>query len=859
MILLAVRSLKTRVSRTALTTAGIVLGVAVILAIRITNLSALDSITSVFNEASGRSNLVITGTGSIGSRGFDESVVRRAAGVAGVEVAVPSLQAQTLLADDLPPSQVGISMLGAAFEGILVYGIDPALDPQVREYKLAAGRFVESDLDAREIVLGEEYARSKKIDVGEDIRLLSPTGPEVVRVVGLLSKDGPGQLNNGLFGVMPLHAAQELFHRVGEIDQIDIVAVPSARSTAGLDSLKAVLQERMGDRYSVLYPATQGKRVAQMLSTYQMGLMLFSAVALFVGAFLIYNAFSMTVVERTREIGMLRTVGMTRGQVMSQILVEATVVGVVGAAVGVGVGFGLAQGLIRMMEIILSQDLRNPIISTDSLLVSTVVGIITALLAAAIPAWQAGRVSPLEALRVRGNPRESWVMRRAAPVGTAILCVSSFLIGWEGLSREMRFLLSPIAVFSLFVGATLLVPVTVTVWERLARPGVKRIYGNEGQLGSSNVQRAKLRTTLTVAALMVGAAMILTIRSTTTSFANDIRSWLDVYVGGDLLVHSQVPMRDDLGKRLEGIPGVQAVTPVRYIDVEWAEPDGADARLTFMAIDPAIHRRVTDVAFTANQGNPDQLLAELDQGNVLFISSVMAEKYGLGRGDLLTLYTRRGAQVFRVAAVVVNYQSEGQTVTGSFKDLRRYFGVNDVTVFLLRAQPSYSVDKVRADIERIYGKRRHLTVDSNRDLKARAYQLTSRIFAVFDVLALIAMVVASLGVVNTLMMNVMERTREIGMLRSMGMTKRQVAKMVLAESGMMGLIGGVFGLLFGVVLSRLFMTAASAVEGYAMTFILSRQGVIVCVVVALVVSQLAAIWPARRAAGLRIIEAIHFE
>jgi putative ABC transport system permease protein len=191
--------------------------------------------------------------------------------------------------------------------------------------------------------------------------------------------------------------------------------------------------------------------------------------------------------------------------------------------------------------------------------------------------------------------------------------------------------------------------------------------------------------------------------------------------------------------------------------------------------------------------------------------------------------------------------------------MRRNFRLDNVSAFLLAVSPGYSVEEVQMRIDRLYGERRNLTVDSNEALSGRALSLLDQTGGLFDVLALIAMIVGSLGVINTLTMNVLERTQEIGMLRSLGMTRWQVAKMILAEAGMMGFAGGAFGLFFGLLMSRVVLQAMNAVTGYELSYVLPVQGVVVGLVIALVVSQLAALWPARRAAGINIIEAIQFE
>ena len=854
--LLAFRSLLSRPSRTLFTLLGVVLGVAVILAISITNLSTLDSITTLFNEASGKAHLVVTSS-TTGDQGFPEGILRRIVTVSGVEAAIPSLQAQASLADETS-SKIDISFFGAVAGGLSLYGIDPSLDSQAREYKIVAGQFLSADLDAYDVVLVKDYADEKDIQLEHDIEILTSDGIETLRVVGFISKEGAGQLNNGAFGVIPLEAAQEIFNRVGDLDQIDIVATSQAASGAELDGLKATLQARLGDEYAVTYPAARGRRVTQMLDGYQIGFNFFGVIALFVGAFLIYNAFSMTVVERTREIGMLRTVGMTRRQVIVQILTEAGILGIVGAALGVSVGILLSRGLIRLMEFLLAQEVKQIHIPFDGLATSVLVGVFVTLVAAAIPAWQAGRISPLEAVRIRGNPRESWLIRRGWILGAAILGISYLILYHVPLPQAQEWL-SHFVVLSLLLGGTLLIPISVGAWERMARPWVRRIYGSEGQLGSRNTQRAKLRTTLTVAALMVGVAMILSIRAVTGAFEYDIRSWLENYIGGDLYVHSSLRMRTDLGQRLEAVEGVAAATPIRYFDVNRLKPDGGEESLSFMAVDPSSYRRVTSFVFTANQGDPDRLLERLAAGDAVFISSVLSEKYGLKQGDTIRLETRRGKRDFEVVAVVVDFYNRGLVIEGSWQDMRRHFRLNDVSAFLLKIEPGYSLDEVRDRIDRHYGKRRHLTVESNKALSARALGLLAQTGSLFDVLALIAMIVGALGVVNTLTMNVLERTQEIGMLRSLGMTRRQVGKMILAEAGMMGLIGGAFGLVFGLFMSRTILKTMNDMTGYELTYILPVQGILVSLIIALIVSQLAAIWPARRAAGIRIIEAIQSE
>ena len=855
---LAAGSMRARPLRTLLTVFGVILGVAVILAISTTNVSTLAALTEVFSQASGKAHLTISLLDA-DDRGFSETVLDRAASVAGVAALVPVVRGQAPLVDEDSPAGMELSMLGAGSTGLLIYGIDPRLDTLARDYKILEGEYLSPDRNAYDILLVKAFADDKEIRLGNEVTFVTPSGTVQFDVVGLIDRDGPGLLNNGAFAAIPVETAQEVFLRAGNLDQIDVVAQPEASAGPALEALKGALQERLGADYTVTYPAAQGQRVSQMLSGYQMGLNMFSAIAIFVGGFLVYNAFSMTVVERTREIGMLRTLGMTRSQILRQILVEAALIGMVGSLLGIGAGILLSRGLIRVMELVIAQDVGTVRVPASGIIAALLVGVSVTLVAAAIPAWQAGRVSPLEALRVRGNTREGWFARRGWLVGTIILVVSVFLLVVAPFPQPVQEQMRDMMVMNLFLGGTLLVPTVVSFAERTLRPALHRFYGAEGQLGSRNVQRAWLRTALTVAALMTGVAMVLSIRAITAAFSLDIGAWIQKYIGGDIYVHSSLNMDADLGRRLAAVDGVAAVTPIRYLEVRRVLPDGGNERLIFMAVDPVSYREVTSFVFSGEQGDPGVLADRLAEGNAVFVSSVLSEKYGLKAGDTIRLATRRGDEDFEVAAVVVDFNNQGLVVLGSWKDLRRYFSVNDVSAFFLKVAPGQSPQQVRERIEQFYGRRQRLTIESNEAIRSRALGLISQTTSLFDVMSIITMIVAALGVINTLTMNVVERTREIGMLRSLGMTRRQIAKMILAEAGMMGIVGGVLGLLFGVLMSRTVLSSMNRMAGLRLEFAMPLAGVAVSLAIALIVSQLAALWPARRAARGRIIEAIQFE
>jgi putative ABC transport system permease protein len=268
---------------------------------------------------------------------------------------------------------------------------------------------------------------------------------------------------------------------------------------------------------------------------------------------------------------------------------------------------------------------------------------------------------------------------------------------------------------------------------------------------------------------------------------------------------------------------------------------------------------VTKFVFVDSTADKSELLTELNSGGSIFISSVMAEKYDLERGDNLWIKTKAGFEPFRVSAVVVDFYNQGLVVTGNRHDLRRYFRSNQVSTILINAEEDAEIDNLIDRIDQIYGRRYLLSLESNEVMRENIFTLLNQAFSMFDVMGVLAVIIASLGIINTLTMNIMERTQEIGMLRAIGMTRGQIIKMILSEAGVMGVIGGVVGLVFGILLSKVFLTGMTAMSGYKLDFVVPPISILIAFAIALGISQLAALQPARKAAKTNVLEAIRYE
>lgn len=861
---LARRNMRRRRGRTLLTLLGIILGVSVVLAVQVTNETTLDSLRQVFDRATGYASLLVVPIKE-GDQSLEDSLLPSLQARDGILAASPTLINPTLLASEMASWEIAFNMSGIAAGNMLhLYGIDPQIDPQVRIYVVISGALPQTG--KYQAAIPQAFALQYELELGDNLEILTPGGSARLKIVGLLADEGVGLLNGSAVAFTSLDIAQELFERPGEVDEIALKVDPViSGDSRRLEAFKEALSRRVGKDAQVIYPAARGELVSQMLTTYQLGLAFFSIIAICVGAFLIYNAFSMTVVERTREIGMLRAIGMDRFKVVAMVIAEASLLSAAGSLFGLGAGLLLSRGLITLLgDLVAAQNGASGLrIPQAGLLQSLAVGIGVTLLAALLPALQAARISPLEALRARSRSVE-----RIHPVvwlsGLVFLLVGYLTVyqfKWPG---GMVFQVGVFALLSIFLGATLTVTLAVSGLERLARPLARLVYGNEGSIGSSNVRRAIGRTTLTVASLMVALTMVIGIASVAFSFRQDMNNWVDNALGGDLYVRSPVPMRESFAGQLSRVPGVQVVSPSRYLLVRAApgrlqSDNGVDENFYFVAIDPTTFRQIGDFEFAANQGESQANWQRLVQGKAVFISNVIADRYRLGQEDELWLLTSRGEQAFAIAAVVMDFGGGGQVAYGLYDDLHRWFSRQGVDRFTISAKPGYSVPAVGEEIERRYQDRKHITVQTIESFKQSILGLMEQSFRLFDVLNLIGVIIGVLGVINTLTMNVIERQREIGGLRSLGMTRPQVLRMILAESLALGVIGGAYGLLVGYAIAHVMILGVNMMVGYDLRYLFTPDPFLTGAFIALVVVQLAALLPARRAARVNIVEAVKHE
>jgi putative ABC transport system permease protein len=827
-----------------LTVVGIVLGVATVFAISITNASTAKSLEDFFAQSSGQADLSITSAAE-SSTGFRQRLLLRVQEFPGVETVVANTWDQSLL-------------LGRDGDvGLQVMGIDPETDREVRSYEVEQGHFLSAEERRYTVMLVSPLAEKYKVEVGDEVELVVAEGTEMFQVVGLLKDKGAGRLNFGQVAFMPLDVAQRVFERGRKVDQIDLVAETAvADEETTLKHLKESLQAELGAAYIVDYPAAIGQSVAGALSGFNAAMSMFSVIALLVGAMLIYNTFAMTVVERTREIGLLRALGTSKGQLLRLVLNEALFLGLGGTALGLAGGPALAFPMMKLMSGMMGGfPLESFVAPPAGAVQGLVVGLMVTFVAALLPAWRGSRISPIEALLEARTHKEGFLLRRGWIIGLGMLAVVV-------LDHFLSFLRGELFFIILFLGATLLVPQTIMLLERVIRLGVTAVYGQPGRLGSMNLQRSKGRVSLTVGVLMVGVTMLIAIGGMSTSFTAEVDAWMEAALAGDLYIGYSRPLRLELMRQLREVEGIGPMTPIRYLYVRTVggiRAEGFHEKreiLLVQFIDPKTYGDVAALRFAEDEGDAEAMLERFAQGDAVLVTGTVGDLLEVGRGDTVRLRTNRGERDFEVVGVVQDFFQGGRVMYGSWSDMKRYFSEDKATFFMAGVESGAEVGQVKQRLEEGVARSRHLEVFSGEEARAEMERATGQIFAMFGAVVWIAVIVAGLGVTNTVTMSVLERMREIGMLRSLGMFMGQVSRMVLAESLAMGVIGGIFGLLVGLPLSWMMVVGMSQGTGWEMDYVFPGGSFLSGAVIALVVSQVAALYPVWRAARMGVLEAI---
>ncbi|MBN1092863.1 FtsX-like permease family protein [Blastococcus sp. TML/M2B] len=605
----------------------------------------------------------------------------------------------------------------------------------------------------------------------------------------------------------------------------------------------------VGDGHDVKTATEQAESLAsdfsEALQFINIFLLVFAGIALFVGTFIILNTFSMLVAQRTRELALLRALGASRGQVTRSVLGEALVVGLVGATLGLAAGYGIAAGLRALFGSFgLTLD-GNLVLAADTVVWGYVVGVLVTLVSAYVPARRAARMPPVAAMRDDVVTAQRGLRRRT--VLGAVLAVAGIaaLVGGT-LSEDGGTGASLVGVgaLALILGATALSPVLARPFLRTVGAVLPRIWGTTGRLAQENAVRNPRRTAATASALMIGLALVSAFSVIGASTNASIEKLVAGSVRAEFVVSSavQVPFSSDVAAQLAAVDGVEAVMPLRWGQ---AQLDGSTALLT--AVDPASLDRSIDLSWV--DGSADDLA-----GDGVVVDESTAEGRGWSVGDQVEVLTLDGrTEQLTVGGIYESNQVIGSTVV-SLDSLSRFGGVGLDRFLFVDLADGVAPSEVRAQLEDVVSGYPIVNLKDRGEFSDEQEGSVDQLLLLINAMLVLSVLIAALGIVNTLAMSVIERTREIGLMRAVGLGRSQLRRMVRLEAVIISIYGAVLGLvlgtLFGVALSR------SLVDQGITELVVPYPRMAVFLVVAALIGVLAAVGPARRAAKLEILDAI---
>jgi putative ABC transport system permease protein len=850
-IKIALKGLARRKLRAALTAIAIVLGVALITGTYVLTDSIKGAFGGIFTSVYRGTDATVTGKSA-----FDLSSDSNTTAPPFSETLLPVIRNLPDVADAV--GGVGGNahlVLGGKvvhFGGApnLGFSVDPT-QPELNSLSLVQGSWP----GRNQVVIDESTAHKKDLQVGQSIGVQAngPTLP--MKISGFVHFGGAASLGGATLSGFDLPTAQRLFQRVGKLDQIRAKAKPGVPPAKLAAEIRNVLPRGTQVRTGEAQAKEDAKDTESFLNFLQDFLLAFGAIALFVGAFVIANSLSITITQRTRELATLRTLGASRWQVRRSIIVEALAMGTFASIVGIGVGLGLGVGLFKLFDAVgFTLPNNGLVLHTRTVVVALVVGIVVTVLASLRPAWRATRVPPIAAVR-EGAELPPGRFAKYRPVGSALLTAAGFafliygLFG-HGLGTKQVLLFMGLGTLLIFLGVSLLSA-------RFARPlawaigaPASKFGGAAGTLARDNARRNPQRTASTASALMIGLALVTLVAVIAAGITKSFRGAVnDLWISGYAITaqNNFDPIPIAAGNAAARTPGVQAVANVRIGD---ALIFGSDHQAT--GVNPGASQ-IFRMKWL--HGGSNAVMARLGEHGA-FVDNGFAKKHHLRIGSPLELTAPTGETVDLHVIGIFDPPTGGSpfgpvTISDATWDSIYDSPQNLYSFVRMRTGES---DANKAALEQQLKGFPNAKVQTKQEFVDNQISGLNAVLNVLFVLLALSVIVSLFGIINTLVLTVYERTRELGMLRAIGMTRRQVRRMIRHESVITALMGGVIGIVLGLVLGGLL---ASRVD--FIVFTLPWGQLIVFAIAAIVVGLLAAIFPARRAAKLNVLEALQYE
>ncbi|MDH3272575.1 MAG: ABC transporter permease [Gemmatimonadota bacterium] len=833
----SLRYLRQHVMQLVLSVLGVALGVAVVLSIDLATESARTGFRISAETVSGRATHQITSDVAP----IDERLLARLRTELGIRESAPVVEG--FGSSPLLPGQA-----------LRILGIDPFSEGPFRPFVVGGGLGVDvADFvtSRRGIIMSQTMATRAGLAVGDSLPVLVGGQAWSLPVVGTVDPtDALARAGLSDVLLMDIAGAQEVLDLVGGLTRVDL-RLPEGAAGEGMEM---AIRERLAPGASLLAAGTRTDAMGGMIDAFDVNLTALSLLALIFGMFLIYNAVTFSVVQRRQLLGRLRAIGVTRPEILRLILWEAAWIGTAGAALGVVSGLVLARGLVRLVtrtinDLYFSVSVESVPVEPVLLVKAAALGVGATLLAALPPALEAAGANPrVAALRSVIESRARRMVPRAAALG-----VLSVAVGWLVLEFSSRSLAVSFAgLFFVIAGLALVTPAGALILVRISRPLLEAVGGTLGLIASRGVVSALSRTAPAIAALVVAVSVTVGLGVMIQSFRGTLERWLDGTLRADIYVslpgatatRAAGTLWPDLLDTFVAHPDVVGHSTYRGVDL--LEEVGG-YRLVALDLDPR-----GEQAFDFMEGDAAGIMQRFTAAEGVIVSEPFAFRRGSSRGDLVTIPTPAGEQSLEVLGVFYDYGSDQGAVMMTRALYDRFFDDPGVTSLALFVGPGVDSEAVVRDLLGQVSAGRTVIARTNDSLRTASLEVFDRTFRVTAVLRFLAFIVAFVGVLSALMALELERSRELGVMRAWGLTPGQLWRLVLTQTGLMGLVSGVLAVPMGIVLSIVMIFVVNKrAFGWTLQMQIGPEILLQAVGLALVGALTAGIYPAWRMARTR--------
>jgi putative ABC transport system permease protein len=846
----ALKSLWARRIRALTTTLAVVIGVAFVAGTYILTDTTFAAFDEIFEDSLAKTSVVVSARDEVRQESgevpsFKADLLPAIEKVEGVRVAAGQIFTPGGFFD------AENEQIGSKFAPKFITSVLPeALETQ----NYVEGRVPRSDSEA---ALDSDAADEAGLGVGDTLKLASVERVASYRIVGL-TKLGDASWGGASIAGLVLPEAQRITGKRGEFDQIAIAAEEGVSEATLKQRVERVVPGSVLVETAKQNAERNSDQIREDIGFLRIALLVFAFVALFVGAFLIFNTFSITVAQRIREFGMLRTLGAGRRQILASVVVEALAIGVLGALLGLLAGYGIAVGL-NALFVAIGVDLPTTDLVTKSrtIYVSLLIGVGVTLVSSFIPALRSTRVPPIAAMLALDPPHS-----RRRGVVTAVIAV---LLGAAGLAMLLVGLFGSAdggAAAGLMGGGAVLVILGVSLFSpRLVRP-LASIAGKPlemlrrltGRLARENTQRNPARTAVTAAALMIGLAVVVFVTVFAAGIKSSIATAVDESFQGELVIQNSdgfSPISPRTAAAAARVPGVELVSSLRSTQAKVIDGSGGKPRVSSLSRD-------ADAVLTIDwtEGGPETLRSLTDRQ--VIVDKSFADGNDLERGDRVRFLTQIGAKPD--LEVVGEFEDKADLLGSAIVAqglMERAFDQRDDVIDFVKLAPGADAAKVQASLAALMKRAFPVAeVRNQQELKESQEEQINQLLGLIYALLALAVIVSLFGIANTLALSIHERTRELGMLRAIGMSRRQVRTMIRYEAVITALIGALLGMVLGVIFAALIAQPLKD-EGFTLSYPIGS--LLVLMALAGVLGVIAAIPPARRASRLDTLEALQYE